>query len=67
MRLLVLCALAIGAGILLFIGFLVTAQELFSESFFGAPDEPGEGTGRGHKYEERSTSTSTSSSSTPIG
>jgi hypothetical protein len=42
MRLFVLCASAIGVGILLLIGFLVTAQELFSESIFGVPQEPGE-------------------------
>jgi hypothetical protein len=65
MRLLVLCALVIGAGILLFVGFLITAQELFSESIFGTPQEPGEQGGRGYMDEERSTSTS--SSSTPIG
>jgi hypothetical protein len=63
MRLLFLCALAVGAGILLFIGFLMTAQELFSESIFGAPQEPGEEGGRGYMDEERSRS----SSSTPIG
>jgi hypothetical protein len=60
MRLLVLCALAIGAGVLLFIGFLVTARELFSESIFGAPGEPGEETRRGYKEEERPASTSSS-------
>jgi hypothetical protein len=65
MRLLVLCALAIGAGILLFIGFLITAQELFSESIFGAPDESGEETRRRYTDEERSTSSP--SSSNPIG
>jgi hypothetical protein len=65
MRLLVLCALAIGAGILLFIGLLITAQELFSESIFGAPDESGEETRRRYADEERSTSSP--SSSNPIG
>jgi hypothetical protein len=39
------------------------AQELFSESMFGVPQEPDEETGRGYRDEERSTS----SSSTPIG
>ena len=63
MRLFVLCALAIGVGILLLIGFLVTAQELLSESLFGVPQEPGEETGRRHMDEGRSTS----SSSTPAG
>jgi hypothetical protein len=48
MRLLVLCALIMGVGILLIVGFLVMAQELFSESVFGAPHEPGEETGRGY-------------------
>jgi hypothetical protein len=40
------CALAIGVGILLLIGFLVTARELFAESIFGAPQEPDEEAGR---------------------
>jgi hypothetical protein len=40
----------------MFIGLLVTARELFSESVFGAPDEPGEETGRRDKDEARSTS-----------
>ena len=63
MRLFVLCALVIGVGILLLIGFLTVAQELLSESIFGVPQEPGEETGRGCLDEERSRS----SSSTPIG
>jgi hypothetical protein len=63
MRLLVLCALVMGVGILLLVGILAMAQELFSESMFGVPQEPDEETGRGHRDEERSTS----SSSTPIG
>jgi hypothetical protein len=63
MWLFVLCALAIGVGILLLIGFLATAQELLSESIFGVPQEPGEETVRGCVDEERSGS----SSSTPIG
>ena len=53
MRLFVLCALAIGVGILILIGLMVTAQELFSESIFGVPQEPGEETGRGHMDEGR--------------
>lgn len=61
MRLLVLWAL--GVGIILLVGLLATAQELFSESIFGVPHEPGAETGRGNMEEERSTS----SSSTPIG
>jgi hypothetical protein len=40
MRPLAFCASAIGVGILLLVGFLVMARELFSESIFGAPDEP---------------------------
>jgi len=63
MRLLVLCAWALGVGIILLAGFLVTAQELFSESIFGVPHEPGVETEPGYMDEERSTS----SSSTPIG
>jgi hypothetical protein len=47
MRLLVLCALVMGVGILLLVGFLVMAQELFSESVFGVPHDPGEETERG--------------------
>jgi hypothetical protein len=63
MGLLVLCALAMGVGILLLVGFLAMAQELFSKSMFGVPQEPDEETGRAYMDEERSTS----SSSTPIG
>ena len=47
MRLLVLCALVIGVGILLLVGFLVMAQELFADSVFGVPPDPGEETERG--------------------
>jgi hypothetical protein len=63
MRLLVLCAWAFGVGIILLIGLLLIAQEIFSESIFGVPHEPGAETGRGYMDEEPSTS----SSSTPIG
>jgi hypothetical protein len=63
MRLLVLCAWAFGVGTILLVGLLLIAQEIFSESIFGAPHEPGAETGRGYMDEERSTS----SSSTPIG
>jgi hypothetical protein len=45
------CALAIGVGILLLIGFLVTARELFSESIFGAPHEADEEAGRAYMDE----------------
>ena len=61
MRMLVLCAWAFGVGIILLAGLM--AQEIFSESIFGVPQEPGAETGRGYMDEERSTS----SSSTPIG
>jgi hypothetical protein len=63
MRLLVLCAWAFGVGIILLVGFLLIAQEIFSESIFGVPHEAGAETGHGYMDEERSTS----SSSTPIG
>ncbi len=63
MRLIVLCAWALGVGIILLAGLLVVAQELFSESIFGVPHQPGAETGLGYMDEERSTS----SSSTPIG
>jgi hypothetical protein len=63
MRLLVLCALVMGVGILLLVGFLAMARELLSESIFGVPHEPDEETGRARMDEERSKS----SSSTPIG
>jgi hypothetical protein len=39
MQLLAFCASAISVGILLLIGFLVMARELFSKSIFGAPHE----------------------------
>ena len=63
MRMLVLCAWAFGVGIILLAGLLLMAQEIFSESIFGVPHEPGAETGRGYMDEERSAS----SSSTPIG
>jgi hypothetical protein len=63
MRLLVLCAWAFGVGIILLVGLLLIAHEIFSESIFGVPHDPGAETGRGYMDEERSTS----SSSTPIG
>ena len=63
MRLLVLCAWAFGVGIILLVGLLLIAHEIFSESIFGVPPEPGAETGLGYMDEERSTS----SSSTPIG
>jgi hypothetical protein len=40
MQLLAFCASAV--GVVLLIGFLVAARELFSESIFGAPQEPDE-------------------------
>jgi hypothetical protein len=63
MRLLVLCAWALGAGTIVLVGLLLIAQEIFSESIFGVPPEPGAETGGGYMDEERSTSPS----STPIG
>jgi len=64
MRLLVLCVWAFGVGIIVLAGLLLIAQEIFSESTFGVPHEPGAETGDGYVEDERSTS---SSSSTPIG
>ena len=61
MRLLVLCAWAFGVGIILLVGLLLIAHEIFSESIFGVPHEPGAETGRGYMDDP------TSSSSTPIG
>jgi hypothetical protein len=51
MRLLVFCALVVGVGIILLVGCLVIAQQLFAESIFGAPHEPGEETGRAYMDE----------------
>ncbi len=39
MRLLVLCAWAFGVGIILLVGLLLIAHEIFSESIFGVPHE----------------------------
>ena len=39
MRLLVICALVIGVGVLLLIGLWAMANELYSQSIFGAPFE----------------------------
>jgi hypothetical protein len=44
MRLLILRVLGVGGGILLLVGFLITAQELLSRGIFGVPHEPDEGT-----------------------
>jgi hypothetical protein len=57
MQLLAFCASAIGVGILLLVGFLVMARELFSESIFGAPHEgaphePDEEAGRAYMNED---------------
>jgi hypothetical protein len=51
MRLLVLCAWAFGVGVILLVGLLLIAQEIFSESIFGVPHEPGAETGRGYTDE----------------
>jgi hypothetical protein len=50
MQLLAFSASAV--GVLLLIGFLVVARELFSESIFGAPQEPDEETGRVYMNED---------------
>ena len=42
MRLLVICALVIGIGILLLIGLWAVANELYSQSIFGVPFEADE-------------------------
>jgi hypothetical protein len=52
MQLLAFCASAVGVGILLLIGFLFTAQELFSESVFDVPQEPEEEAGRVYMNED---------------
>jgi hypothetical protein len=51
MRLIVSCALVMGVWIFLLVGFLVMAQELFSESAFAVPHEPGEEAGCGYMDE----------------
>jgi hypothetical protein len=53
MQLLAFCASAVGVGILLLIGFLVTARELLSESILGAPQEPDEEAGRIYTNQDR--------------
>jgi hypothetical protein len=50
MQLFAFCASAV--GVLLLIGFLVVARELFSESIFGAPREPDEERGRVYMNED---------------
>jgi hypothetical protein len=52
MQLLASCASAMGVGILLLFGFLVTARELFAESIFGAPQEPVEEAERAYMNED---------------
>ncbi len=54
MGLLILGALAIAVGILLLLGVLVVTQDLFSESVFGTPEQPGEVTQRQGMHEDRS-------------
>lgn len=61
MRLLVFCALIVGVGILLLVGFLIMVQELYSESIFGVPHEPDDEAERAYMDEERSTSSSPTS------
>jgi hypothetical protein len=50
MQLLAFCASAV--GVLLLIGFLAAARELFSKSIFGAPQEPDEEAGRVYMNED---------------
>jgi hypothetical protein len=50
MQLLAFCASAVGVPLL--IGFLAAARELFSESIFGAPQEPDEEAGRVYMNED---------------
>ena len=50
MQLLAFCASAV--GVLLLIGFLFTALELFSESIFDVPQEPEEEAGRVYMNED---------------
>jgi hypothetical protein len=58
MRLLVICAFAIGMGVLLLIGLWAIANELYSQSIFGVPFEA-EGKSAGdHADEEQSASSS---------
>jgi len=52
MQLVAFCASAMGVGILLLVGFLATARELFSESIFGVPQEPEEEAGRVYMNED---------------
>ncbi len=47
------CALAVGVGILLLIGFLVMVRELFCESIFGAPQQADEEAGRLYMNEDQ--------------
>ena len=55
MGLLILGASVIVVGFLLLIGVLVMTEDLFSESVFGIPGEPGEDTRRQCIHEKRST------------
>ena len=62
MRLLLICALVVGSGILLLIGLWAMANELYSQSMFGVPFETDGSSNRDHADEE-----SESSSATLIG
>jgi hypothetical protein len=53
MGLLILGALVLAVGMLLLIGVLIVAEDLYSESAFGMPDQIGEVTQRQGIDEER--------------
>jgi hypothetical protein len=58
MRLLVICALAIGIGTLLLVGLWAIANELYSQSIFGVPFEADGKSAGDHADEEQSASSS---------
>jgi hypothetical protein len=58
MRLLLICALVVGSGILLLIGLWTIAKELYSQSMFGVPFETDGNSNRDDADEEHSKSSS---------
>jgi hypothetical protein len=58
MRLLVICALAIGIGALLLVGLWAIANELYSQSVFGVPFEADGKSAANQADEEQSASSS---------
>ena len=58
MRLLLICALVVGSGILLLIGLWAMANELYSQSMFGVPFETDGSSNRDPADEEQSESSS---------